>query len=98
MAREGDQREVCSVQHDLEREEDDQRIAPEQHTERADAEQEAGDAEVPGDVRTVHRGSTPCSDRRECEPRMTPPMGGTGRTREVIGKGSRGWVGKGRPM
>ena len=51
VAREGDQREVRAVEHDLEREQDDQRVAPEQHAECADAEQEAGDAEVPGDVR-----------------------------------------------
>src|SRR5205085_2780715 len=40
VPREGDQREIRAVQHDLEREQDDQRISPDQHAERADPEKE----------------------------------------------------------
>jgi hypothetical protein len=58
VAREGDQGKVRPVQHDLQREEDDERVAPEQDSERADAEQEAGNAEVPGGTRPHHSGGT----------------------------------------
>ena len=44
VARERDQGEVRPVEHDLEREQDDQRAAPDQDAERAGAEEEAGDA------------------------------------------------------
>src|SRR5262245_15057948 len=52
--READQGEVGPVEHDLEREEDDQRAAAEEHAERAGREQEGGNREVPGDVRPLH--------------------------------------------
>src|SRR5215208_27005 len=54
-ARERDQGEVAAVEHDLDREQHDQRVAPDEHAERADREQRAGYREVPGDVRAVHR-------------------------------------------
>src|SRR5215211_3903620 len=53
-ARERDQGEVAAVEHDLDREQHDQRVAPDEHAERADREQRAGYREVPGDVRAVH--------------------------------------------
>ena len=54
LARERDQGEVRRVQHDLEREEDDQRAAPEHHPERADPEQHRRDDQVPADAGAVH--------------------------------------------
>src|SRR5205823_12253618 len=54
VAREGDQRQVGAVEHQLKREQDDQRAAPDQHPEPAREEQERADAEVPDDVRPVH--------------------------------------------
>ena len=54
VAREGDQGEVRAVQHDLEREQDDQRATPQQHAERAGREEERGDRQVPPDVRALH--------------------------------------------
>ena len=49
----------AAVQHDLEREQDDQRAAAQQHAERAGREQERGDREVPGDVGPDHSGRSP---------------------------------------
>src|SRR3954451_9057615 len=49
-----DQREVPAVQHDLEREQDDDRVSQEEDAERAGREQERGDAQVPGDIRSEH--------------------------------------------
>src|SRR5262245_9152229 len=54
LAREGDQGEVGGIEHQLEREEHDQRAATEQHAERSGREQEGRDREVPEDVRPVH--------------------------------------------
>src|SRR3712207_6913296 len=39
LPREGDEGEVRAVQHDLEREQHDQRAPPDEHAERADAEE-----------------------------------------------------------
>ena len=50
LPRERDEREVRRVQHDLEREEHDQRAAPQHHSERADSEQDRRDDQVPADV------------------------------------------------
>src|SRR5580765_3470693 len=55
VTRERDQCEVAAVEHDLQREQDDQRRAAEQHAERADREQDRADRDVPGDVRPEHR-------------------------------------------
>src|SRR6266851_8982714 len=65
MAREGDQRQVGAVEHDLEREQHDERIAPDQNSQRAHAEQEAGHAEVPGGARPDHSGGTSSAAVRE---------------------------------
>src|SRR5436309_3462498 len=67
---EGDQGQVRTVEHDLEREQDDQRAPANQDAEVACAEQEGGDAEVPDDVGADH-----CStlDSLEWLPRITPP-------------------------
>ena len=40
LAREGDEGEVGGVQHQLDRHEDDQRVAPHQHADHADQEQQ----------------------------------------------------------
>src|SRR5262245_28172179 len=99
VAREGDQGEVRSVQHDLEREQDDDRVAADQHAERADREQERGDADVPGDVRAHHpRLASSCWERRVCEPRMTPPTAAISRTTDVISNASRWFVRNSRPI
>src|SRR3954447_21778876 len=49
-AREGHEREVRGVQHQLEAEQDDQRVAAREHAARAGGEDERGDDEVPGEV------------------------------------------------
>ena len=100
QARERDQGEVRGVEHDLEREQHDQRAAPQEHARRADREEDRGDDEVPGDVRAVtsapgHR--APCS-ARVCVPRTTPPTAATSSTIEVISNASRWSVRKMRPI
>src|SRR5207248_3509048 len=64
VARERDQREVASVQHQLEREEHDERVAPDQDAERAGAEQKRGHRDVPGDAWAEHYGTS--STSRSC--------------------------------
>ena len=54
LAREGDQREVGRVQHQLQREQDDQRVAAQEHAERTDGEEDGGDGEVPRDSGPEH--------------------------------------------
>src|SRR4030095_3825731 len=81
-AAEADQGEIRSVQHDLQREEDDQRATPDEHTEGSDREQQGRDSQVPGDVGAVHQASRPL-------PRTTPPTAAASRTIEVISKASR---------
>ena len=64
-----DEREVPAVQHQLEREQDDERVAPDEHAERADPEQERREREVPvvpvpltgPRSSTVEPRSAPCS-------------------------------------
>src|SRR5206468_307482 len=90
-AREADQREVRPVQHDLEREQDDQRAAAEQDAERADPEQDRRHGEVPRDIRSLHSGASsgsPGWSWREWPPRITPPTAATSRTIEVISNAS----------
>ena len=50
LARERDQGEVRAVQHDLEREEHDQRATPEHDSERPDPEERRGDDQIPADA------------------------------------------------
>src|SRR5438128_2020378 len=100
VAREGDQRQVRAVQHDLEREEHDQRVPAQEDAERPGREQERGDREVPGDLGAEdgdrHDAFSPAS-LRECEPRITPPIAATRSTIDVISKASRWSVRKSRP-
>src|SRR5439155_26327090 len=98
VASEGDEGEVSSVEHDLEREQDDERVAADQHAERAHAEQEAGDGQIPRSARSHHSDGTSSAVVRECAPRMTPPIAATSSTIEVISKASRWSVRKRRPM
>src|SRR5262249_25457865 len=101
VAGEADQGEVPAVEHDLEREQDDQWVTPEQHAERTRREEEPGNAQIPGDLRSEqcnHRDGTSSTLRRECGPRMTPPIAATSRTIEVISNASRWSVRKSRPM
>ena len=51
VAREPDEGEVRGVEHDLEREQHDQRAPPQDHAGRADPEEDGGDGDVPGRVR-----------------------------------------------
>src|SRR5262249_36735350 len=103
LAREADQREVRAVQHDLEREQHDQRAAAQEDAERARREQERRDREVPGDVRAGHQsgGASVLAGspvrRREWLPRRPPPTAATSRTIDVISKASRWSVRKRRP-
>src|ERR1700757_3385405 len=84
VARERDQREVAAVEHDLEREQHDDRVAPDEDAERSRPEEERGDAEVPGDPGAEHYAAL-----RVCEPRMTPPTAAMSSTIEVISNASR---------
>ncbi len=61
LARERDEGEVPGVQHDLEREQDDQRAAPREHAERADREEHDRDDEVGGDAGPEHDASSTSS-------------------------------------
>src|SRR5437763_4090507 len=101
VARERDQREVRAVQHDLEREEHDQRAAAQEDAERAGGEEEGRDREVPRDLGPEdperHCAFSPASFR-EWEPRMTPPIAATSNTIEVISNASRWSVRKSRPI
>src|SRR5262249_31268303 len=98
VPRERDQGQVRPVEHDLEREQHDQRAAPDQDAERAGAEEEGGDAEVPDDVWARHwpAPSTGCS--REGEPRITPPTAAISSTIEVISNASSWSVRNRRPI
>src|ERR671915_1941506 len=98
LAGERDQGQVGAVEHDLEREQDDQRAAAQEHAECAGGEEERGDRQIPGDVGTSH--STGSPRRMGCGslPRMTPPTAATRRTIEVISKASRWSVRKMRPI
>src|SRR5919204_119670 len=100
VPRERDQGQVRAVEHDLEREEHDQRAAAQEDAERAGREQERGHREVPGNLRAEdperHWIFSPAS-LRECEPRITPPIAATRSTIDVISKASRWSVRKSRP-
>src|SRR2546423_797909 len=100
VARERDQGEVGAVQHDLEREQHDQRAAAKEDAERPGGEEERRDGEVPGDLRAEDRDHSafPPASFRECEPRMTPPIAATRSTIDVISKASRWSVRKSRPI
>src|SRR5579862_9020703 len=91
VPRERDQRKVRAVQHDLERKQDDQRVAPDEYAQRSDAEEQCGDTEVPGDRRAEHQltDASSCWLRRVCEPRITPPTAAMSRTIDVISNASR---------
>ena len=97
LARERDQRQVRAVEHDLEREQDDQGAAADQHAECSDREQERRDDEVPGEVGAVYR-SILASSLREWAPRMTPPTAAIRSTIEVISNASRCCVRKSSPI
>src|SRR5207245_11074809 len=86
-----------AVEHDLEREQDDQRVAPQEHAERAGREQERGDGQVPHHVRAEHQCCT-SPGRRAWWPRMTPPTAATSSPIEVISKASRWSVRNRRPI
>src|SRR5918999_869834 len=95
MARERDKREVSRVQHDLEREQDDQRAAADEDAEGARREEEDGDDEVRGDAGAGHY----CLlSRGTALPRITPPTAATRRTMEVTSKASRCGPRKRRPI
>ena len=102
LAGERDQGEVRRVQHDLEREQDDQRAPPQHHSERSDPEQERRDDQVPADIRPVHQArSSPCRLRLSSSgvvPSTTPPTAATSSTIEVISNASRWSVRKSSPI
>src|SRR5262249_51563559 len=79
----------------------DQRVAAYEHAECPGGEQERCDGEVPGDLRAEqrdHREGTSSGLRRECAPRMTPPIAATSSTIDVISNASRWSVRNRRPM
>ena len=82
------------VQHQLEREQHDERVAPDEDAERADPEQDRRRARCTR--RRWDRPSAPPSVA--CEPRITPPTAATSRTTEVISKASRWSTRKTRPI
>ena len=57
VAREADQREVAGVEHQLEAQQHDERVAPDQHADGADAEDQRRDDEEPVDVHAPPSGS-----------------------------------------
>src|SRR5262245_19831084 len=100
VARERDQREVARVEHQLEREQHDERVASDEDAERADSEQEGGERDVPGDVRAEHQSDVSGSGaaRLVWEPRITPPTAATSSTTDVISNASRWSTRKTRPI
>src|SRR5207253_4643370 len=89
--------QVARVQHQLEREQDDQRAAPQQHSERPGREHERRHTQIPGDVGTLHSSASSCR-RRACAPRTTPPTAAISSTTEVVSKASRWSVRNSRPI
>src|SRR5207248_11754815 len=87
-----------SVQHDLQGEQHDQRVPSEEDAERPRAEEEGRDTQIPGDAWADHNGGTWSIARRECAPRMTPPIAATSRTIDVISNASRWSVRNSRPI
>jgi hypothetical protein len=55
LARIGDQRQVAGVEHQLDREEDADAVAPGQRADGADAEQHRRQQEIPGDGDAAHQ-------------------------------------------
>ena len=96
VAREADEGQVRSVEHDLEREEHDQRAPAEDDAGRADPEEDGRDGEIPGRCRG--RASGDVVLRRGLHPSTTPPTAATSSTIEVISKASRWSVRKSRPI
>ena len=94
LARERDEREVPGVEHDLEREQDDQRAPPKHHAHRPRREQDPRDDEIPADAGTVY---VALSFSRVV-PSTTPPTAATRRTMEVISKASRWSVRNSSPI
>src|SRR4029078_9812262 len=95
VAREADEGQVRRVEHDLEREQHDQRAAPQDDAGRADPEQDTGDGDVPGRVGPEHQAS---SSAEAFIPSTTPPTAATRRTIDVISKASRWSVRNSRPI
>src|SRR5581483_4692602 len=85
------------VEHDLEREQHDQRAPPQHHADGADPEQDARHGEVPGDVRPDHSTLEPVFSTVRI-PSTTPPTAATSSTTEVISKASRWSVRNRRPI
>ena len=65
-AAERDEREVRRVEHQLEAEQDHQRVALDEHAAGADAEDERRDDEVPGDAHQPPLPVAPGADARSC--------------------------------
>src|SRR5207302_808262 len=85
-APEGDEGEVDGVEHQLDRHEDDQRVAPDQHAQRADHEQRGAQPDQPGEDVEAHVRRLPLTWWRV---RYTAPMAATMSSSEVISKGIR---------
>src|SRR5215211_1689135 len=97
---ERDEGEVRAVEHDLEREQDDQRIAPQEHAERTRGEEKARHGQVQRDLGTHHRPSDASSSgaRRLWPPSTTPPTAATSSTIDVTSNASRWSVRNSRPI
>src|SRR5918996_918835 len=89
LARVRDQDEVAGVEHDLEREQNDERVAPDQNAERAGREEEDGDDEVRGYAGAAHCTRLSARSSGAALPRITPPTAATRSTIEVTSKASR---------
>src|SRR5918996_4157797 len=87
LAGEGNQREVARVQHQLEREQDDERAPADEDAQRTRPEEDDREDQVGGDPGAVHRYSS--RSPGSAPPRMTPPTAATRRTMEVTSKASR---------
>src|SRR5215211_1063419 len=97
---ERDEGEVRPVEHDREREQDDERIAPQEHAQRARGEEKARHGEVERDLGTHHRPSDASSSgaRRLWPPSTTPPTAATSSTIDVTSHASRWSVRNNRPI
>src|SRR5207342_184985 len=95
LPRECHEGEVRCVQHDLEREQDDERAPPEHHAESSDPEEDRRDDQIPADIGAVHQAASSFS---RVVPRTTPPTAATRSTIEVISNASRWSVRKTSPI
>src|ERR1044072_5122797 len=86
LARESDQGEVAGVQHDLEREQHDERAAANEHAEGSCREEDHGEDQVGGDAGAGHQLLAPFGTAL---PRITPPTAATRSTMDVTSKASR---------